>query len=115
MSLTYFQADVKVRETAHRFANTHLPHEQRWELARQHEANLAAREAALAAIPYPDETEAAWAEHAERERILSAYRSAHTKAEATAARWEARLYDYANPGTSRLIDQLDTSDQPIAA
>lgn len=107
MSLTYFQADAKVRDTAHRFANTHLPHEQRWELAREHEANLAARETALRAIPFPDETEVAWAEHAERERIVAAYRGAHTKAARTAARWEARLYDLANPGTSRLADQLD--------
>ena len=115
MPLTYFQADVKVRETAHRFANTHLPHDERWELAREHEANLAARETALAAIPYPSETEIAWAEHAERERILSAYRNAHTKAARTAARWEAFAYDLANPGASSLVDQLDEPAELAAA
>lgn len=114
MSLTYFEADARVRETAHRFTNTHLPHEKRWDLAREHEANLAAREAALRAIPYPDETEHAWAEHAERERIISAYRGAANRSDATAARWEARLYDLANPGTSSLAAQLD-DDQPAAA
>lgn len=115
MSLTYTEADAKVRETAHRFAHTHLPHEKRWELAREHEANLAARETALRAIPYPDEEEAAWAEHAERQRIVSAYLGAHTRAEATAARWEAFNYDLANPGTSRLIEELDALRTPSMA
>lgn len=85
MSLTYTEADAKVRETA------------------------------LAAIPYPDETEAAWAEHAERERILSAYRGAATRTDATAARWEAYEYDLANPGTSSLLDELTGLNQPAAA
>ncbi|MEU0393835.1 hypothetical protein ABZ208_13830 [Streptomyces sp. NPDC006208] len=114
MSLTYFEADAAVRATAHRFANTHLPFEKRWELAREHEANLAAREAALQAIPYPDETDVAWSEHAERERIIRAYRGAHTKTSRTAARWEAYEYDLANPGTSSLVAQLDDHLQSAA-
>lgn len=110
MSLTYAQADAAVRETAHRFANTHLPIEERWELAREHEANLAARAAALAAIPYPDGVELAWAEHAERERITAAYRGAPSEPARTAARWEAFNYDLANPGTSPLLDELDAHE-----
>lgn len=44
MKLTYAEADTKVRETAHQLTNTHLPFEDRWNLAREHEANLAARD-----------------------------------------------------------------------
>lgn len=58
-------------------------------------------------IKTPSEIDLAWAEHAERQRILDAYADARTQAEATAARWEAFEYDLANPGTSPLLDELD--------
>ena len=57
-------------------------------------------------LTLPSETEIAWAEHAVRERIATAYLTAVTRADKTAARWEAYAYDLANPGTSSLVDQL---------
>lgn len=69
----------------------------------------------LVLIKTPSEVELAWAEHAERERILSAYRNAPTRTDATAARWEAYEYDLANPGASPLVDQLDEPAELAAA
>jgi hypothetical protein len=69
----------------------------------------------LTLITFPSDVDLAWAEHAERQRIVSAYRGAHSKADRTAARWAAYEYDLANPGTSSLIAQLDEPSQPAAA
>ena len=66
-------------------------------------------------IKTPSDIELAWAEHAERQRIVSAYLGAHSKDQATAVRWEAYEYDLANPGTSPLLDELAGLNQPAAA
>ncbi|MGW6703585.1 hypothetical protein ACWGDE_01645 [Streptomyces sp. NPDC054956] len=55
----------------------------------------------------PDTVESAWAEHGARHQIVVAYFGARTKAAREAARWAAIEYDMANPGTSRLVDELD--------
>lgn len=61
----------------------------------------------LTLIKTPDTIESAWAEHDVRERIVTAYYGAGTKADREAARRSAIEYDMANPGTSRLVDELD--------
>lgn len=58
-------------------------------------------------IELPDEIETAWAEHEERQRLIDAYDQAAGKAARTAARWDVLAYDMANPGVSRLVDELD--------
>lgn len=63
--------------------------------------------ATVTSIEQPDEIETAWAQHEDRQRIIDAYDRATTKAARTAARWAAIEYDMANPGTSRLVDELD--------
>lgn len=63
--------------------------------------------ASVTTIEQPDEIEAAWAQHEDRQRIIAAYDLATTKAARTAARWAAIEYDMANPGDSRLVDELD--------
>ena len=69
----------------------------------------------LTLIKPPSDADLAWAEHAERQRIINAYRGAHKRIEATAARWEAYEYDLANPLASSLVAELDTYDQLAAA
>ena len=66
-------------------------------------------------IKMPTAAELAWAERATRKRIIDAYNTARTQAEATAARWEALAYDKANPKASSLIAELDADHQPVAA
>lgn len=58
-------------------------------------------------IEQPDEVETAWAQHEERQRIITAYYNASTKADRTAARWEAIAWDNANRGSSSVIAELD--------
>lgn len=69
----------------------------------------------LTLIKTPSEADIAWAEHAERQRILDAYVDARTQTDARTARWDAIAYDKANPGASSLVAELDTYVQPIAA
>lgn len=58
-------------------------------------------------IEQPDEIETAWAEHEERQRLIDAYNRAASKAARAAARWDVLAYDMANPGVTKLMDQLD--------
>lgn len=61
----------------------------------------------LTLIKTPLQIESAWAEHGVRQQIVTAYYGARTKAEREAARRAAIEYDMANPGVSRLVDELD--------
>ncbi|MFE2324618.1 hypothetical protein ACFXD5_11985 [Streptomyces sp. NPDC059385] len=55
----------------------------------------------------PSEIEAAWAERDVREQLIAAYDKAATKTARAAARWDVLAYDMANPGVTKLADQLD--------
>lgn len=55
----------------------------------------------------PSEIEAAWAERDVREQLIAAYDQATTRTARAAARWEVLSYDMANPGVTKLADQLD--------
>lgn len=55
----------------------------------------------------PDTIESAWAERDVRQHIVTAYFGARTKTDREAARRAAIEYDMANPGVSRLVDELD--------
>ncbi|MFZ3473119.1 hypothetical protein ACODT3_10705 [Streptomyces sp. 4.24] len=55
----------------------------------------------------PAAIESAWAEHGARQRIVTDYFGARTKAEREAARRAAIEYDVANPETGGLVDELD--------
>lgn len=59
------------------------------------------------AIETPDTIELAWAEHGVRQQIVTAYFGARTKVDRETARRNAIEYDMANPGVSRLVDELD--------
>lgn len=54
----------------------------------------------------PSDTEAAWAERDLREQLIAAYEQATTKSARAAARWDVLSYDMANPGVTKLADQL---------
>ncbi|KOU20946.1 hypothetical protein ADK52_25500 [Streptomyces sp. WM6372] len=58
-------------------------------------------------IEQPSDLEAAWAEYEVREQLIAAYEQATTRAGRAAARWEVLAYDMANPGVTKLADQLD--------
>lgn len=58
-------------------------------------------------IEQPSDIEAAWAERDLREQLITAYEQATTKARRAAARWDVLAYDMANPGVTKLADQLD--------
>ncbi|MFK0045504.1 hypothetical protein ACIQU4_15525 [Streptomyces sp. NPDC090741] len=58
-------------------------------------------------IEQPTDLEAAWAERDFREQLIAAYDQAMTRAGRAAARWEVLSYDMANPGVTKLADQLD--------
>ncbi|MFD4921172.1 hypothetical protein ACFWNE_07610 [Streptomyces goshikiensis] len=58
-------------------------------------------------IEQPDEIETAWAQHADRQRIIDTYDEAVTKADRAAARWEALAWDDANRGSSSIIAEID--------
>lgn len=55
----------------------------------------------------PSDVEAAWAERDLREQLITAYEQATTRAARAAARWDVLGYDMANPGVTKLADQLD--------
>lgn len=55
----------------------------------------------------PSDVEAAWAERDRREQLITAYEQATTRAARAAARWDVLSYDMANPGVTKLADQLD--------
>ncbi|MGW3321116.1 hypothetical protein [Streptomyces virginiae] len=59
------------------------------------------------AIRQPSDIEAAWAEHDLREQLITTYEQATTKTARSAARWDILAYDMANPGVTKLADQLD--------
>lgn len=63
--------------------------------------------AAATLIEQPSSIDAAWAEHDLREQLITAYEQATTKAGRAAARWDVLAYDMANPGVTKLADQLD--------
>lgn len=63
--------------------------------------------ATVTPIQQPDEIETAWAERDLREQLIAAYNRAATKAARAAARWDVLAYDMANPGVTKLADQLD--------
>lgn len=58
-------------------------------------------------VEQPSDVEAAWAERDLREQLINTYERATTKAGRAAARWEVLAYDMANPGVTKLADQLD--------
>ena len=58
-------------------------------------------------IQQPSDVEAAWAERDLREQPIAAYEQATTRAARAAARWDVLSYDMANPGVTKLADQLD--------
>ncbi|MFF4848769.1 hypothetical protein [Streptomyces sp. NPDC001194] len=62
---------------------------------------------AVTEIEPPSDVEAAWAERDLREQLITAYDEATTKAGRAAARWDVLSYDMANPGVTKLADQLD--------
>jgi hypothetical protein len=63
--------------------------------------------ATVTRIQQPDEIETAWAERDLREQLIASYDRASTKAARAAARWNVLAYDMANPGVTKLADQLD--------
>ncbi|MCX4801761.1 hypothetical protein OG594_08865 [Streptomyces sp. NBC_01214] len=60
-----------------------------------------------ATLQQPSDVEAAWAERDLREQLITAYEQAATRAGRAAARWDVLSYDMANPGVTKLADQLD--------
>lgn len=58
-------------------------------------------------IRQPSDVEAAWAERDLREQLITAYEQATTRTARAAARWDILGYDMANPGVTKLVDQLD--------
>ncbi|GAA3384464.1 hypothetical protein [Streptomyces racemochromogenes] len=71
--------------------------------------------ASIAAIKQPTQAEpptefqieTAWAERDLREQLINAYEQATTRVGRAAARWDILAYDMANPGVTKLADQLD--------
>lgn len=63
--------------------------------------------ATATAIAQPTDLEDAWAEYEIREQLIAAYEQATTRAGRAAARWDVLSYDMANPGVTKLADQLD--------
>ncbi|MFD9256949.1 hypothetical protein [Streptomyces sp. NPDC059538] len=63
--------------------------------------------ATVTTIQQPSDVEAAWAERDLREQLITAYEQATTRAGRAAARWDVLAYDMANPGVTKLADQLD--------
>lgn len=63
--------------------------------------------ATVTAIQQPSDVEAAWAERDFREQLITTYEQATTRADRAAARWDVLSYDMANPGVTKLADQLD--------
>lgn len=58
-------------------------------------------------IKTPSDIDIAYAERDVRQHIVNDYYGAHTKTDREAARRAAIEYDMANPGVSRLVDELD--------
>ncbi|MEU8839955.1 hypothetical protein AB0D97_12610 [Streptomyces roseus] len=65
-------------------------------------------------IEQPSDTDAAWAERDLREQLITAYDQAATRAGRAAARWDILAYDMANPGVTKLADQLDDRSNRVA-
>jgi hypothetical protein len=66
-------------------------------------------------IKQPTDVEAAWAERDLREQLIAAYEQATTRSARAAARWDVLAYDMANPGVTKLADQLDDLHSTPAA
>ncbi|MCX5176739.1 hypothetical protein [Streptomyces virginiae] len=70
--------------------------------------------ATIPAIQQPSDVEAAWAERDLREQLITAYEQATTRTARAAARWDILGYDMANPGVTKLADQLDNHTSQAA-
>lgn len=69
-------------------------------------------------IKPPSDTDRAWAEHGARQDIVARYFAAlqSRRLDVAASVWlEAAAYDSANPGSSSIVDELDSYPQQRAA